>query len=122
MSDDLHRRLRLDRKQRARDARRDASERTRQIYAYVSDAGTIGTMRARVHARLMQFGSGATCNEIAAALDLHPNYVSPRLTELEADGFAFRQGTRRSRITGFTNDLWHAHPPRQRQLALEGWL
>lgn len=76
--------------------------------AYASVAPHIGQKQAVVLG-VIRSGNGMTNAEIAQALHLPINCVTPRCLELRKMGLVIEMGKRSCRVTGRTAYVWGAH-------------
>lgn len=86
----------------ARDTEREAAEKV---------APRAKAMRVRVLAMIYRLQS-ATCDEIAAAMDMKVTQIRPRVTQLAQLGFIEDSGERRKNADGNTTIVWQ--PARKR--------
>jgi hypothetical protein len=72
---------------------------------------SLGARQAAV-LRVIRDGRGATCAEIGLVLNLPPNSISGRITELRKQGRVFDSGrTRPSPVSGKAGTVWQARRP-----------
>ena len=70
--------------------------------------GSAAQLRAKVLARIAEYPSGATADEVAKDLDLSVLSVRPRVSELRRNGDIRQTPQRRRNASGMTATVWQA--------------
>lgn len=76
--------------------------------AHMEASGKRAALKARIHAWLLANPQGGDFGQIANALGLSESEVWRRLSDLEDEGRAFKDGVRTSEHTGRSRSVWKA--------------